>query len=212
MSHYLYNKGETLKYERGFSLSNFLGELMTDSVKYGFYTVDPDYLEYLNGIDSEVYYTSSYRNTIKPFVGIVVGIGSYNYFIPVSSAKEKHKKWKNVSDEHFLIYELVDNSININGDIYKYYSNEKKMHIMSILDIKKMVPVPSGYFEKINFNELEDIRYQDLFRKEYAFCLKIKENILKKVIKIYENQKETGIVRKANCNFILLEDAMKKWI
>ena len=32
---------------------------------------------------------------------------------------------------------------------------------MSILDIKKMVPVPSGYFEKINFNELEDIRYQD---------------------------------------------------
>ena len=86
------------------------------------------------------------------------------------------------------------------------------MHIMSILDIKKMVPVPSGYFEKINFNELEDIRYQDLFRKEYALCLKIKENVLKKVIKIYENQKETGIVRKANCNFILLEDAMKKWI
>jgi len=35
VSHYLYNKGETLKYERGFSLSNFLGELMTDIVKYG---------------------------------------------------------------------------------------------------------------------------------------------------------------------------------
>ena len=51
-----------------------------------------------------------------------------------------------------MIYELVDNSININGDIYKYYSNEKKMHIMSILDIKKMVPVPSGYFEKILTN------------------------------------------------------------
>ena len=49
---------------------------MTDIVKYGFYTVDPDYLEYLNRIDSEVYYTSSYRNTIKPFVGIVVGIGT----------------------------------------------------------------------------------------------------------------------------------------
>jgi|GEM_PF-980564 len=38
---------------------------MTDIVKYGFYTVDPDYLEYLNGIDSEVYYTSSYRNIIR---------------------------------------------------------------------------------------------------------------------------------------------------
>ena len=37
----------------------------------------------------------------------------------------------------FLIYELVDNSININGDIYKYYSNEKKMHIMSILEYQE---------------------------------------------------------------------------
>jgi hypothetical protein len=26
------------------------------------------------------------------------------------------------------------------------------MHIMSILDIKKMVPVPSGYFEKMDMN------------------------------------------------------------
>ncbi|EUC77579.1 hypothetical protein HMPREF9092_0598 [Eubacterium sulci ATCC 35585] len=42
--------------------------------------------------------------------------------------------------------------------------------------------------------------------------LKDKGKYSKKVIKIYENQKETGIVRKANCNFILLEDAMKKWI
>ncbi|WP_304069712.1 type III toxin-antitoxin system ToxN/AbiQ family toxin [Oribacterium sinus] len=24
---------------------------------------------------------------------------NYNYFIPISSAKEKHKRWKNVSDE-----------------------------------------------------------------------------------------------------------------
>ena len=42
---------------------------MIETIKYGFYTVNPDYLEYLNQIDSEVYYNSSYRNSIKPFVG-----------------------------------------------------------------------------------------------------------------------------------------------
>ena len=68
---------------------------MAGAIKYGFYTVNPDYLEYLNQIDSEVYYNPSYRNSIKPFVGIE----NYNYFIPISSAKEKHKRWKNVSDE-----------------------------------------------------------------------------------------------------------------
>ena len=64
---------------------------MTETIKYGFYTVNPDYLEYLNQIDSEVYYYSSYRNSIKPFIGIIVGIENYNYFIPISAAKEKHK-------------------------------------------------------------------------------------------------------------------------
>ena len=68
---------------------------MAEAIKYGFYTVNPDYLEYLNQTDSEVYYNISYRNSIKLFVGIIVGIESYNYFIPISSAKEKHKRWKN---------------------------------------------------------------------------------------------------------------------
>ena len=184
---------------------------MAEAIKYGFYTVNPDYLEYLNQIDSEVYYNPLYRNSIKPFVGIIVGIENYNYFIPIYSAKEKHKRWKNVSDEHFLIYEVIDNSITINGDIYKYYSDEEKMHILSILDIKKMIPVPTGCYERIEFDELDDIRYKDLFEKEYAFCLRVKTKLLKKVEKLYQKQKETGIIRRANCNFSELEKAMLDW-
>ena len=32
----------------------------------------------------------------------------------------------------FLIYEVISNSITIKGDIYKYYSDEEKMHVLSI--------------------------------------------------------------------------------
>ena len=67
---------------------------MIEAVKYRLYTVDPDYLEYLNKVDSEVYYNPSYRNSIKPFISAIVGIENYNYFISVSSAKEKYKKRK----------------------------------------------------------------------------------------------------------------------
>lgn len=178
---------------------------------YKFYTLDPDYLEYLHKIDSEVYYNFSYRTSIKPFLGIIIGIENYNYFIPISSAKDKHKKWKNVSDEHFLIYEIIDPSINIKNGICKDLSEREKMHILSVLDIKKMIPVPDGTYERIIFAELSDSRYRDLFRKEYAFCLKIKDKVLKKVEKIYKEQKETKIVKRANCNFSLLEEAMKNW-
>ena len=110
---------------------------MGDIIKFGFYTIEPDYLRYLNSIDAEVYYNSSYRNSIKPFVGIIVLIDTCKYFIPISSAKRKHIGWRNVSDEHFLIYEIVGNEAVKKNGIYKIYNNDKWMHIMSILDIKK---------------------------------------------------------------------------
>lgn len=179
---------------------------------FGFYTIDADYLEFLNSKDSEVYYNTSYRNAIKPFIGVVIDLAEYKYFIPLTSAKEKHTKWKNSCDEHFLIYEIVDKYVNIAGDIYKAYSNEKKMHIMSVLDIKKMIPVPFDAYERITFSELEDERYQDLFEKEYAFCLTIKNKILSKVEKIYRRQKETNIVRRTYCNFSCCEGALTEWL
>lgn len=41
----------------------------------------------------EIYYNPSYRNSIKPFIGV---------------------------------YEVIDNSVSIQGDIYKYYSDTEK--------------------------------------------------------------------------------------
>lgn len=47
---------------------------MTEFENFGFYTIDADYLEYLNSKNSEVYYNASYRNAIKPFVGIIINL------------------------------------------------------------------------------------------------------------------------------------------
>lgn len=185
---------------------------MAEFENFGFYTIDAGYLEFLNRKDSEVYYNSSYRNTLKPFIGIIIDMAECKYFIPLTSAKEKHKKWKNSCDEHFLIYEVIDKSINISGDVYKEYSKDKKMHVMSVLDIKKMIPVPNDAYERIVFDELGDERYQDLFEKEYAFCLTIKNKILTRAEKIYKHQKETQIVRRTYCDFSCCENAMMEWL
>jgi len=47
--------------------------------------------------------------------------------------------------------------------------------------------------------------------KEYSFCLKIEEKVLKNVEKTYYKQKETGVVRRAHCNYSLLEKSMQTW-
>lgn len=185
---------------------------MAEFESFGFYTISADYLEFLNSKDPEVYYNTSYRNAVKPFVGIIIDMTEYKYFIPLTSAKEKHKKWKNSCDEHFLIYEVIDKSIDISGDIYKEYSNDKKMHVMSVLDVKKMIPVPEDAYERIVFDELADKRYQDLFKKEYAFCLTIKDKIMNKAEKIYKHQKEKHIVRRTYCDFSCCENAMREWL
>lgn len=47
---------------------------MAEFESFGFYTISADYLEFLNSKDSEVYYNTSYRNAVKPFVGIIIDI------------------------------------------------------------------------------------------------------------------------------------------
>ena len=184
---------------------------MADFEKFGFYIINAEYLKYLHQNDSEVYYNQTNHTLKKPFIGIVVGLGEYKYFIPMTSAKEKHIKWKNISETHFLLYELVDKECNIANQIYKNFSEKKKMHLLSVLDIKKMVPVPEGAYEFIDFKQFEDIRYRKLFEKEYDFCLQIQEKILTKAEKLYDNQISSGVVRKMHCDFKRLEQVSEKW-
>ena len=64
---------------------------------------------------------------------------------------------------------------------------------------------PYDVYKRIVFNELSDERYQDLFEKEYAFCLTIKDKILTKAEKIYKHQKETQNIRRTYCDFSCCE-------
>lgn len=67
-------------------------------------------------------------------------------------------------------------------------------------------------YKRIIFDELGDERYQDLFEKEYAFCLTIKDKILTKAEKIYKHQKETQNIRRTYCDFSCCENAMREWL
>ena len=184
---------------------------MAELKKLGFYVVHAEYLKFLHERDPEVYYDESYRTLKKPFVGIIIGLGEYQYFIPLTSAKEKHKKWKNVSDTHFLVYEFVESGLNIPKYIFKSDDGRKKIHILSVLDIKKMVPVPTDQFEYMEFGKLEDRNYKALLEKEYVFCLKIKDKIVPKAEKIYKRQMEERIIGKMQCDFRKLENALAEW-
>jgi protein AbiQ len=177
----------------------------------GLYNIDTDYLRYLNGIEPEVQFTQEKNYEQKPFLGILVTINTYSYFIPLTSGKPKHAKWKNVGPAHYLIYEQVKKTELRKRDIFKSISETDALKIFAALDLKKMIPVADGLYSRIEFAKLEDQKYADLLEKEYRFCQKIQDGILSKVTQIYREQKETGKVYPMYCNFSRLEDACNQY-
>lgn len=89
--------------------------------------------------------------------------------------------------------------------------NNQVKHILSVLDVKKMIPIKPGLYTIVNLNDCssdtkEILRYKDLLNKEYTFCLKIIDAIIDKADKLYSKQISTGKVAKYCCDFKLLEN------
>lgn len=178
-----------------------------------FITIDLQYLKALHTACPEVYYRPyGYEN--KPHIGILINEDNRSYVIPLSSAKEKHKTWKNTSQDYYLLYEYEEQNKLAQDDIWvqdNVYPNQVK-HILSVLDIKKMIPIKNGVYTFVNINPdpsdtPDEIKYKDLLNKEYSFISKIINKVVTKANKIYSSQKTTGVIRRYGCNFSILEQA-----
>lgn len=182
--------------------------------KLTFINIDQSYLKKLHDACSEVYYKpNGYEN--KPYIGILINKNDRKYVIPLSSAKEKHKTWKNVDKECYLVYEIAKKSSMKKRDIWVAAEGDDVKHILSVMDIKKMIPIVDGVYRRININpedaDTDDIKkYKDLLNKEYSFCLKIIDEVIGKANKLYDKQMATGKVVKFCCDYKILEEAADK--
>lgn len=178
--------------------------------KLKFINISQDYLKYLHDHCSEVYYKQfNYDN--KPYLGILINNENNQYVIPLSSAKEKHKLWKNTDINRFLVYENCDKSSLSKNAIYKENPDGSIKHILSAIDLKKMIPVKEGIYSIVDLvakqnDTKEERNYKNLLNKEFSFCLKILPSIIQKANKLYNKQIETGKIIKFCCNFKLIEE------
>lgn len=177
-----------------------------------FINIDWNYLKKLHEVCSEVYYKPrGYDN--KPYIGILINNSGRKYVIPLTSAKEKHKAWKNVNKECYLIYEMAKRNDMRDSDIWVELESDNVKHILSAMDIKKMIPIIDGVYSRVNINpedtDSDDIKkYKSLLNKEYSFCLKIINEVMEKADKLYNKQMSTGKVAKFCCDFRALEEVV----
>lgn len=180
-----------------------------------FITIDQNYLKTLHDSCREVYYKpTGYEK--KPYIGILIEEKGVEYVIPLSSAKEKHKSWKNVDTDRFLIFENCKTAETGTKDIYVKNKNGTFKHILSVIDLKKMIPIKSGLYSEVDLNpskkdSVQEIKYKVLLNIEYTFCLKIIDSVIQKASKLYEKQISTGKVIKFCCDFKLLEEKCREY-
>ncbi len=200
--------------------------------KVQFVYIDIDYLEYLHEIEPEIYFDKDDPNyKLKPHLGILLNNDGREYVIPLTSGKDKHKDWADVTASWYRIYEVIDitkdpvkaNDVIVeirNQDILKKIDKDKqkdyRQRILSVLDLRKMFPVDDSVYKKVKFDISSGMSRSDnqrtfLMIKEYNFLTEIADEIEKKATKIYDKQIIKNKVLKYHCDYRKLEKAFDKY-
>ena len=160
------------------------------------YIVDKEYVNYLHSIDNRVQ-NLEYSERLKPYIGIILEIYDYKYYVPISSTK---KKYYNVKS---------------NIDLYKIKNNDK---ILGVLNLNNMIPIKEKYIKKLKYSEIEQYRrfknkvdkekYINLLNRELQIINKEQEEIKKNAEKLYNYiiKRPKSNIAKRCCNFKLLEE------
>ncbi|WP_338633829.1 type III toxin-antitoxin system ToxN/AbiQ family toxin [Sporomusa ovata] len=178
---------------------------------FGFYKINIDYVKYLHSKDSQVFYDNTPDYSRKPYLGLITQLGGYKYCMPLTSAKPRQLGWANITEHNYVIYEYIASSeIHVN-DVYKQVGTDKFKKLLSVLEIRKMIPVDDTLYDFFDFSRIADTKYKDLLEKEYNFLKSFKNDILNKAEMLYHKQINTNNIKPCYCNFKLLETAFSQY-
>ena len=167
--------------------------------KLKWYIVDKEYVEFLHKFD-KVVENIDYSERLKPYIGILIEINEFNYYVPISSAKSKH-------------YQMKENI-----DFIKIMKDEK---IVGALNINNMIPILDENIKELKYkeidkyrtfkNEKEKMRYIALLSLELDLINKKINKIRKSALKLYNekiNNPNSNIAKRC-CDFKMLEEKAK---
>ena len=164
--------------------------------KLKWYVVNKEYVSYLKKFDDKVE-NINYSEKLKPYIGILITINEINYYVPISSVKEKHYK------------------MNEDMDFIKLMENDR---ILGVLNLNNMIPIDNQNVKVLKYKEIEDYRKfkNDKEKHLYISFLSFELGLINgKIDKIKSNAVElynekinrpNSKISKRCCNFKLLEE------
>lgn len=148
------------------------------------YTVSDKYIEYLSTYAPHLFHNKKAGQSHKrAYIGIILKVNGLDYFAPLSSYKDKHKRMKETLD--FI-------------KVKKY----------SVINLNNMFPIQSKDYTYLDFSKVQDTKYKSLLLSEYRYIKSIQEKIHKNASLVYK-MKVSGQMNSLTkrCNdFKLLEE------
>ena len=165
------------------------------------YSVSDKYIEYLRNDVPNVYSNKvDCRKHTRKYVGVVICIGKYNYYIPMSSPKDSDYQ---VAGENKVIKKSIVPIVRI---VTK--NKEGIKELKGTLRISHMMPVPDSELELYDMDADKDEEYKDLVKNEIIFIRKNKDKIIDYAKLIYKqkvsNDETAGYIKFA-LDYKLLE-------
>ena len=127
-----------------------------DNIKL--YEVSPAYIDYLAPHAPHLFRNKQpgQRNERK-YIGVVLAINGVDYFAPLSSFKEKHRKMQEGLD--FI-----------------------KVKNYAVINLNNMFPVPVGQCSYVDISKERNPKYRSLLLAEYRYIKSIQKHIRKNAI------------------------------
>ena len=169
-------------------------------MKLNLYSVSDKYIKYLRQFDDRIYDNKD-ENRIheRKYVGLVLTVNEFNYYIPMSSPKK--------SDYIDFEKKIIRNDTKT---IIRIHDGER---LYGTLRISNMIPVPITELEPYIVANENDSKYKEVILGELRYINNNSEKIVK-YAKIVYNQKvkniDVGYI-KNTVEFKLLEEKLKEW-
>lgn len=162
------------------------------------YHISNKYIEYLRKFDSRIYENKGDNEElhIRKYLGIVLKIGEFNYYVPFSSPK----------DTDYLDIEKTKVRKSIIPIIRITKSNDFN-RLYGTLRISNMIPVPITEITQYKIEEEKDLNYKNLILAEIKFIKKNEKIIIRNANVLYKQKvnKLNITYVKNSLNFKLLE-------
>lgn len=151
------------------------------------YRISEKYVRFLKSRDSRV---QDNKNRRRPYVGVVLHVGEFRYFVPMESPKPNHA---NIKPGHHIM-KLGDGKL-------------------GLLGFNNMIPVHDAALIKFDIDDEPDAKYAELLRRQVTYINRRKADVLNHATQTYYSvvTKKTAFLLKICCDFKKLERACKQY-